>query len=154
MATVLLVPKPHPTFGPKVAKGDVWFDESAVANIFSLGRVPSQFKVTFNSRKRGEFFEHLSDIRTRCFKRTQRGLYASQLLSNGVKTKGVALTIATVKGYNRRFTKRKLRDAERARRLKTALLFPSHQHVKTIAVSLWDYPIMPQEVENATSIFG
>lgn len=134
--------------------GDVWFDASAVANILSLGRVTSRFKVTFNSRERDGFVVHLPDRRTRRFQRTQRGLYASQLLSDEGEVKEVALTIATVEGNKKRFTKREVRDAGRARRLQTALLFPSDRHLKAITESLRDCPITPQDVDNAKSIFG
>lgn len=142
--------------GSLAGYGDVWFDPTAVANILSLGRVAKRYKVTFDSEGEEGFILHLPDGRTRNFKETARGLYATQFL----KTRGtgeshdVALTIATVEGNKTQFTKREVKQAELARRLQTTLLFPSDRHLIKITEVLQDCPVSAQDVANANAIFG
>ena len=134
--------------------GDVWYDPKAVANILSLGRVTKRFKVTFSSEDTEGFVLHLPDGRTRSFKQTDRGLYATQFLERRDNHQGVALTIETVEGNKTHFTKREVKQAERARRLQTTLLFPSDRHFSRITEILQDCPVTAQDVENARAIFG
>ena len=134
--------------------GDVWYDPNAVANILSLGRVTRRFKVTFDSEGSDGFIVHLPNGRVRRFKQTERGLYASQFLTQRQQGQAVTLTIATVEGNKAQFTKREVKQAERARRLQTTLLFPSDRHLKKITDVLQDCPVTAQDVINANAIFG
>lgn len=52
------------------------------------------------------------------------------------------------------FTKRELRNAERARRLQTKLLFSRDRHLERITEVLQECPITSQDVVNAKAIFG
>lgn len=85
--------------------GNVRFDRTAVGDILSLGSITKRFKVTLDSEGGGGFIIHLAGGRTRRFKPTARGLYAMQFLNTRNHGQGVALTIATVDGNKKRFTK-------------------------------------------------
>lgn len=88
--------------------GDVWFDPTAVVNIHSLGRVSKQFKVTLDSEGDDGFVLQSPDGRKRCFKSTDRGLYATKFLRRRKHIKDVKLTVSTVEGNNAHFTERKV----------------------------------------------
>lgn len=133
--------------------GDVWFDKNAVANILSLGRVTKRFKVTFKSAGSEGFILHLPGGRKRCFKKTKRGLFASQFLIPKCRDE-VALSNSTVVGNKAHFTKREFKQAERARRLQTTLVFPSDRHLEKITEVLQDCPVTPQDVSKSRLIFG
>lgn len=134
--------------------GKVWFDPDAVANILSLGRATKKFKVTLDIEKGGGFVLHLPDGRIRNFEPTGLGLYASEFKKRNRPNAEISLAISTEEGNKAEFTKRELKQAERARRLQTTLMFPNDRHMKNITEVLQDCPVTPQDVANATKKFG
>lgn len=107
-----------------------------------------------DSSENDEFVVHLRCGRVSRFQQTQNSFYASRLFTPGGSPRSVTLAIATVEGNKENFTKRVARDAKRARRLQIELMFPSDRHLKTVAESLHNCPILPKDVENANTIFG
>ena len=55
--------------------GTVWFHPDGIANILSLARVKTKYRITFNSDENNEFVVHKPDRSTRNFKESSRGLY-------------------------------------------------------------------------------
>lgn len=114
---------------------DVWFKASIVVNILSLGRVTSRFRVTFDSSVR-----RVGCLPSRWSHRALLSIATrtARLADTLHRRRDVVLMIATVAGNKRRFTKREVRDAERASRLQKTLMFPNDRILKTIPESLCD----------------
>ena len=55
--------------------GTVWFHPDGIANILSLSRVKTKYRITFDSDENNEFIVHKPDGSTRNFKEPNRGLY-------------------------------------------------------------------------------
>lgn len=127
----------------------VWFEPCAVANILSLGRVTKRFKVTFDSDGSDGFVLHQPGGRKKCVRKTTRGLYATQFLIRRNQNHEMSLTIAKVEGNKAHFTKREVKQAERARGLQTTLIFQSNRYLEKITG-----PVIFQAVFNARTIFG
>ena len=55
--------------------GTVWFHPDGIANILSLARVKTKYRITFNSDENNEFIVHKPDGSRRNFKESSCGLY-------------------------------------------------------------------------------
>ena len=55
--------------------GTVWFHPDGIANILSLARVKTKYRITFDSDENNEFVVHKPDGSTRNFKESSHGLY-------------------------------------------------------------------------------
>ena len=73
--------------------GTVWFHPDGIANILSLSRVKTKYRITFDSDENNEFIVHKPDGSTRNFKESSRGLYYLDTSTGvtGVVETGMAL---------------------------------------------------------------
>ena len=73
--------------------GTVWFHPDGIANILSLSRVKTKYRITFDSDENNEFIIHKPDGSTRNFKELCRGLYYHDTSTEvtGVADTGTAL---------------------------------------------------------------
>ena len=85
--------------------GTVWFHPDGIANILSLSRVRTKYRITFDSDKNNEFIVHKPDGSTRNFKESNRGLYYhdTSTVVTGVLEAGMVL-ITTVAGNASNYT--------------------------------------------------
>ena len=130
---------------------DVWYNRSAITNILALKNVIKQYRVTYDS-----------DDHTFVVHRKQAGLpnmnfrmHPSGLHFYDPQEEGLAL-LTTVSGNKEGFTKRQIKDAERARSLYAALSYPSHKDFRWVIRSnqIKDCPVTVQDVDNAFKIWG
>lgn len=124
----------------------------AIANILSLSNVQKQFKVTYDSVKGNHFTVHKAGGGNRIFRPTEKGLYASQVLT---ARKG-AMMLSTVTENKKNYTHREVRQAEAARRLLAIVGRPSERQLRKIlnARQLRNCEVTEQDVINARRIFG
>ena len=80
--------------------GTLWFHPDGIANILSLSRVKTKYRITFDSDTTNEFIVHKPDGSTRNFKESSRGLYYHDTSMDvaGVAETGTALV--TTVAYN------------------------------------------------------
>ena len=73
--------------------GTVWFHPDGIANILSLSRVKTKYRITFDSDMNNEFIVHKPDGSTRNFKESSRGVYYHDTSTDvaGVAETGTAL---------------------------------------------------------------
>ena len=85
--------------------GTVWFHPDGIANILSLSRVKTKYRITFDSDENNEFIVHKPDGSTRNFKESNRGLYYhdTSTVVTGVSEAGTVL-ITTVAGNTSNYT--------------------------------------------------
>ena len=71
----------------------MWFHPDGIANIISLSRVKTKYRITFNSDMNNEFIIHKPDGSTRNFKESSHGLYFHDTSMDvaGVAETGTAL---------------------------------------------------------------
>ena len=77
------------------AYGEVWFDQDAIANVFSLAEMVDQYRVTFDSAIEDAFHVHLPDKVIK-FKRSPEGLYfypVSEEYKDTMKKSTVMITL-------------------------------------------------------------
>ena len=106
---------------------DVWYNRSAITNILTLKNVIKQYRVTYDS-----------DDHTFVVHHKQAGLpnmnfwmHSSGLHFYDPQEEGLTL-LMTVSGNKEGFTKRQIKDAERAQSLYAALSYPSHRDFRWV----------------------
>ena len=148
--------------GTLAGYGEVWYDPNGIANVLSLDNVTKKFKVTFDSATSNSFCVHKPDGKTKLFSRTALGLYAfdtaqpsstSEQVNNG---QPATVAIQTVAEQKSRYTRRDVRNAERARELQDMLGRPtSRSLIQMIKMnSLPNCPVTVDDVIAADDIFG
>ena len=106
--------------------GTVWFHPDGIANILSLSRVKTKYRITFDSNENNEFIVHKPDGSTRNFKESNRGLYYhdTSTVVTGVSEAGTVL-ITTVAGNASNYTPADYLRALLARKTQQIIWRPS-----------------------------
>ena len=102
--------------------GEVWFNERALTNIFSLAELRKKYHVTYDSNKEEAFIMHFKEGKPAKFTQSPNGLYYRQPTYN---VKQQASFIETVDENKQFYTDRQFREAKKARELYQALGTPS-----------------------------
>ena len=132
--------------------GEVWFNEKAITNIFSLAKMAEKYKVEFDSTKEDAFIVHMGDHKIK-FKKTRNNLYVFvptiyRNQPNGVIDNMTApskptimmqanyqLYLSTIQENMKMFTTREIINAKKARGLYQTLGTPSINDFKAIVRS-------------------
>lgn len=134
--------------------GQVWYNPSAITNIFGFSDMVSKHRVTYDSEAEDAFIVHLPDKLVK-FSKTSEGLYAFKpsKLSRSVEHQSHVTTLEeNVKFYSPRQFER----AKQARDFYHAMGTPSIQDIKAIIRMnlIKDNPITTEDVDLAERIFG
>jgi hypothetical protein len=131
----------------------VWYDKTAIANIFGLLELKKKHRITFDSEKEDAFIVHM-DKGNMKFKCNPKGLYTFEV-SNKYLEKESHL-IKTVKENRVGYTQRQFEQAKRARELYHIVGTPTIETFKTLIKmnAIRNCPVTTEDVNIAKKIFG
>jgi hypothetical protein len=131
----------------------VWYDETAIANIFGLSDLKKKHRITFDSEKEDAFIVHI-DSGNMKFKCNPEGLYTFEV-SDRYQKKECHL-INTVKEDRAGYTQRQFEQAKRARELYHIVGTPTIETFKTLIKmnAIRNCPVTMEDVNIAKNIFG
>jgi hypothetical protein len=104
--------------------GTVWYDETAIANIFGLSELKKKHSVTYDSEKEDSFIVHMNNT-TLKFKCNPKGLYTYKVSDEYLKKQ--SHLINTVKENRVGYTQRQFEQAKRAQELYHIVVMPTIQ---------------------------
>jgi hypothetical protein len=162
--------------------GEVWFDPTAMTNIFSYAQMVDRHPVTYDSTKEDAFIVHLphkqvkftrenglyvyrppylkqptitNDTKVACDNKLQPAR-AHTSAHNIVKYDNKVQFLETVDENKKFYTKRQFEQAERARKLLYSLGYPSINDMKAIIQmnTIKNNPVTTGDVDIAEKIFG
>ncbi len=141
--------------------GDVWFDEDAIANIFSFKNMKAKHRITYDSDKEDAFLVH-TDNGIIKFEATEQGLYRYKVSQDYLDTlgksemKGTSNVMDTVEENKLHFTAREFEQAKLARKLYHNVGTPTVKNFKALLRGnvIANCPVTVQDVSNAEKIFG
>jgi hypothetical protein len=162
--------------------GTTWYDEKAIANIFSFANLlakPTTTRIKYDSNVEDAFWVYTKDAGMVKFPRTTDGLYAfcppdqfcrsvadnqkeKQLLTttkldaDACTVVGICNLIDTVEENRKGFTQRQFECAKKARKLYHIMGAPTVANFKHMLRSkiIKDCPVLPEDVNVAEKIFG
>ena len=137
--------------------GTVWFHPDGIANILSLARVKTKYRITFDSDESNEFIVHKPDGTTRNFKESSRGLYyhdTSIAVTEVARTGSVLVTTVADNASN--YTHTNYSRALLARKTQQIIGRPSvRDYIRYVENNLIpNCPITRQDILTAEHIFG
>ena len=137
--------------------GTVWFHPDGIANILSLARVKTKYRITFDSDESNEFIVHKPDGTTRNFKESSRGLYyhdTSITVTEEARTGSVLVTTVADNASN--YTHTDYSRALLARKTQQIIGRPSvRDYIRYVENNLIpNCPITRRDILTAEHIFG
>jgi hypothetical protein len=131
----------------------VWYDETAIANIFGLSELKKKHRVTYDSEKEDAFIVHMNDDTIK-FECNPKGLYTFKVFDEYLKKQ--SHLINTVKENRVGYTQRQFEQAKRAQELYHIVGTPTIESFKALIKmnAIKNCPIMTEDVNNAKKIFG
>ena len=137
--------------------GTVWFHPDGIANILSLARVKTKYRITFNSDENNEFIVHKPDGTTRNFKESSRGLYyhdTSTAVTRVAETGTVLVT--TVADNASKYAHTDYSRAVLARKIQQIIGRPSvRDYIRYVENNLIpNCPVTRRDIIAAEHIFG
>ena len=137
--------------------GTVWFHPDGIANILSLSRVKTKYRITFDSDENNEFIVHKPNGSTRNFKESSRGLYYLDTSTGvtGVVETGMAL-VTTVANNASNYTHADYSRALLARKTQQIIGRPSmRDYIRYVENNLIpNCPVTRRDIVAAEHIFG
>jgi hypothetical protein len=130
--------------------GKVWYDETAIANIFGLSKLKKKHRVTYNSEKEDAFIVHMNN-NTLKFECNLEGLYMYKVSDEYLKKQ--SHLINTVKENRVGYTQRQFEQAKRAQELYHIVTIELFKTVITMNGTK-NCPVTTEDVNNANKIFG
>ena len=132
--------------------GWVWFHENGIANILSLARVKSKFRIKYDSDEDNMFHIYDKKERIRSYRESTRGLYFSDVRENVDDI----VCVNTVRYNKFKHSRRTYLRALNARILQNKLTGPSYKKFRNIIKHklIANYPVTKTYIENAQDIFG
>ena len=151
--------------------GKVWYDEKAITNIFSLGKMTDKHRVTFDSDIEDAFIVHLNDKDKAKFERNDKNLYVYRPKpKKKVEFAGVGIDkdnnesrddkeyqlLDTVEDNEMLYSQRQLDKAKKARNLLHTLGCPTIRDLKNIITmnGIRDCDVTLEDIDTAEQIFG
>jgi hypothetical protein len=133
--------------------GTVWYEETAIANIFGLSDLKKKHRITFDSKKEDAFIVHI-DKGNMKFKCNPKGLYTFEVSNKYLKKENHL--IKTVKENRVGYTQRQFEQAKRARELYHIVGTPRIDTFKTLIKmnAIRNCPVTTEDVNIAKKIFG
>jgi hypothetical protein len=133
--------------------GTVWYDKTAIANIFGLSELKKKHRVTYDSEKEDAFIVHMNKGKLK-FDYNPKGLYTYKVSDEYLKKQ--SHLINTVKENRVGYTQRQFEQAKRARELYHIIGMPTIELFKALIKmnAIKNCPVMTEGVNNAEKIFG
>jgi hypothetical protein len=133
--------------------GTVWYDKTAIANIFGLSELKKKHRVTYDSEKEDAFIVHMND-NTLKFKCNPKGLYTYKVSDEYLKKQ--SHLINTVKESRVGYTQRHFEQAKRAQELYHIVGMPTIESFKALIKmnAIKNCPVTTEDLNNAKKIFG
>jgi hypothetical protein len=133
--------------------GVVWYDKTAIANIFGLSKLKKKHRVTYDTEKEDAFIVHMNN-NTLKFECNPEGLYAYKVSNEYLKKQ--SHLINTVKENRVGYTQRQFEQAKRAQELYHIVGMPTIESYKALIKmnAIKNCPVMTEDVNNAKKIFG
>jgi hypothetical protein len=133
--------------------GTVWYDETAIANIFGLSDLKKKHRITFDSEKEDAFIVHMDKGNLK-FKCNPKGLYTFEVSDNYLKME--SHLINTVKENRVGYTQRQFEQAKKARELYHIVGTPTIETFKTLLKmnAIRNCPVTTEDVNIDKKIFG
>jgi hypothetical protein len=133
--------------------GTVWYDETAIANIFRLSELKKRHRVIYDSEKEDAFIVHMND-NTLKFECNPKGLYTYKVSDEYLKKQSHLINM--VKENRVGYTQRQLEQAKRARELCHIVGTPTIESFKALIKmnAIKNCPVPTEDVNNAKQIFG
>jgi hypothetical protein len=131
----------------------VWYDETAIANIFGLSKLKKKHRVTYDSEKEKAFIVHMND-NTLKFECSPKGLYTYKVSDEYLKKQSHLINM--VKENRVGYTQRQFEQAKRARELYHIVRTPTIESFKTLIKpnAIKTCPVTTEDVSNFEKIFG
>jgi hypothetical protein len=133
--------------------GTVWYDKTAIANIFGLSKLKKKRRVTYDSEKEDAFIVQMNN-NTLKFECNPKGLYTYKVSHEYLKKQ--SHLINTVKENRVGYTQRQFEQAKRARELYHIVGAPTIESFKALIKMnvTKNCPVTAEDVNNAKKIFG
>jgi hypothetical protein len=131
----------------------VWYDKTAIKNIFGLSELKKKHRATYDSEKEDTFIVHMNND-TLKFKCNPKGLYTYKVSDEYFKKQ--CHLINTVKENRVGYTQRQFEQAKRAQELYHIVGTPTIELFKTLIKmnAIKNCPMTTEDVNNAKKIFG
>ena len=138
--------------------GTIWYDEGAIANIFSFAELVDKHRITFDSSVENAFLVHQPDKIVK-FERTPEGLYTYRVDKDYKKSlmeKGNSHLVTTLSENRKGYTDRQYDRAKTARKLYHIVGTPTVENFKALLRmnAIHNCPVMVKDVKIAERIFG
>jgi hypothetical protein len=132
--------------------GTVWYDKTAIANIFGLSDLKKKHRITFDSEKEDAFIVRMDNGKMK-FKCNPEGLYTFEVSNKYLKKENHL--IKTVKENRVGYTERQFEQAKRARELYHIVGMPTIDTFKTLIKmnAIKNCPVTTEDVNIAKKIF-
>ena len=138
--------------------GSVWYDEGAIANIFSIQDLKKQHHITYDSEIEDAFLVHKEDKEPVKFKCTSQGIYAYTIPVCHEENMELAEShlVDTVKENRKGYTQAQFDRAVKARSLYHELGAPTLENYKGFIKmgGVQNCPIRIEDINIAQNIFG
>jgi hypothetical protein len=133
--------------------GTVWYDKTAIANLFRLSELKKKHRVTYDSEKEDTFKVLMNDD-TLKFECNPEGLYTYKVSDEYLKKQ--SHLIDTVKENRVGYTQRQFEQAKRAQELYHIIGMPTIELFKALIKmnAIKNCPVTTEDVNNAKKIFG
>jgi hypothetical protein len=110
--------------------GTVWYDKTAIANIFRLSKLKKKHRVTYDSEKEDTIIVHMNNNTPLKFECNSQGLYTYKVSDEYLKKQ--SHLINTVKENRVGYTQRQFEQAKRAQELYHIVGTPTIESFKTL----------------------
>jgi hypothetical protein len=130
----------------------VWYDKTAIPNIFGLSKLKKKHRVTYDSEKEDAFIVHMNKD-TLKFECNPKGLYTYKVSDKYLKKQ--SHLINTVKENRVGYTQRQFEQAKRAQELYHIVGTPTIESFKALIKmnAIKNCPVTTEDVNNAKKIF-
>jgi hypothetical protein len=131
--------------------GTVWYDKTAIANIFGLPKLKKKHRVTYDSEKEDAFIVYMNKD-TLKFECNAEGLYTYKVSDEYLKKQ--SHLINTVKENRVGYTQRQFEQAKRAQELYHIVGAPTIESFKALIMmnAIKNCPVTTEDVTNAEKI--
>jgi hypothetical protein len=131
----------------------VWYDKTAIANIFGLSELKKKHRATYDSEKEDAFIVHMNDT-TLKFECNPEGLYTYKVSDEYLKKQSHLINV--VKENRVGYTQRQFEQAKRAQELYHIVGTPTIESFKALIKmnAIKNCPVTTEDVNNTEKIFG
>ena len=138
--------------------GTVWYDEGAIANIFSFAELVDKHRITFDSSMENAFLVYQPDKIVK-FECTPEGLYMYRVgkdYKTSLMEKGNSHLVTTLSENRKGYTDRQYDREKTAWKLYRIIGMPTVENFKMLLCmnAIQNCPVMVEDVKIAERIFG